>query len=89
MHGFRGIYIPDSAKYEEFIQSCDSHNDNSKYEWQRTEIGDRHITMGSSISLNWDNTEGECTLAYVLIPKTYLSEDWYSVGCLNKGWNEK
>ncbi|MBD5445108.1 MAG: hypothetical protein HDR29_06095 [Lachnospiraceae bacterium] len=121
MHGFKGIYISDSAKYEEFIQSCDSHNlvengsirstleengapdfskyslcvkldshnDNSKYEWQRTEIGDRYITMGSSISLNWDNTVGECTLAYVLIPKTYLSEDCYSVGCLNKGWNEK
>ena len=39
--------------------------------------------MGSSISLNWDNTEGECTLAYVLIPKTYLSDDEYTVSCQN------
>lgn len=116
MHGFKGIYIPDPEKYEEFIQSCDSHNlvengsirntleengvpdfskyslcvkldrhnDNTKYEWQRTEIGDGYITMGSSISQNCGNTVGECTLAYVLIPKTYLSRDMYAVGCLNK-----
>ena len=117
MHGFRGIYIPDSAKYEEFIKSCDSHrlvengsirdsleekvvpdfskyslcvkldshNDDTRYEWQRTEIADWYIVMGSSISLNWDNTEGECTLAYVLIPKTYLPRETYTVKCLNEG----
>ena len=120
MHGFAGLYIPDTAKYEEFIESCDrhnlvedgsirsileenvvldfnkyslcikldSHNDDTKYEWQRTEIGDSYIVMGSSISLNWNNTTGECTLAYVLIPKTYLSKETYNVKCLNKGWNE-
>lgn len=115
MHGFKGIYIPDKKKYEDFVKLCDdnalsengsisdileengtidfekytlcvkldSHNDNTKYSWNRTEIGDRYIVMGSSISLNWDNTEGECTLAYVLIPKTYLSDDEYTVSCQN------
>lgn len=121
MHGFMGLYIPDSTKYEEFIKSCDSHNlvkngsirstleekivpdfskyslcvkldshsGNTKYEWQRTEVGDKYIVMGSSIPLNWDNTEGECTLAYVLIPKTYLSKDSYFVKCLNKSRDEQ
>ncbi|MCM1112774.1 MAG: hypothetical protein NC399_05925 [Muribaculum sp.] len=121
MHGFMGLYIPDSTKYEEFIKSCDSHNlvengsirsaleekvvpdfskyslcvkldshsGNTKYEWQRTDVGDEYIVMGSSISLKQDNTEGECTLAYVLIPKTYLSRDSYFVKCLNKSSDEQ
>ena len=121
MHGFMGLYIPDSTKYEEFIKSCDSHNlvengsirsaleekgvpdfskyslcvkldghsVNTKYEWQRTDIGDSDIVMGCSIPLNWDNTEGECSLAYVLIPKTYLSRDSYFVRCLNKSKDEQ
>lgn len=62
----------------------DSHNDDTRYEWQRTEIGDGYIVLGSSISLNWDNTEGEGTLAYAQIPKTYLSEETYTVTCCNK-----
>lgn len=65
----------------------DSHNDDTRYEWQRTEIGDGYIVMGSSISLNWDNTEGEGTLAYALIPKTYLSKETYTVSCCNKRRN--
>lgn len=89
MHGFMGLYIPDSTKYEEFIKSCDGHSINTKYEWQRTDIGDRDIVMGCSIPLNWDNTEGECSLAYVLIPKTYLSRDSYFVRCLNKSKDEQ
>lgn len=75
--------VPDFNKYSLCIK-LDSHNDNTKYEWQRTEVGDGYIVMGSSISLNWDNTPGECTLAYILIPKTYLSKDTYFVSCLNK-----
>ena len=115
MNVFTGLYIPDAAQYEEFIESCDrnnlvedgsirsileengapdfkkyslcikldSHNDNSKYEWQRTEVGENCIIMGSKISLDRDDTPGECTLAYVLIPKTYLSNDTYYVSCFD------
>ena len=121
MSAFTGLYIPDAAQYEEFIESCDrnnlvedgsirsileengapdfkkyslcikldSHNDSSKYVWQRTEVGENCIVMGSMISLNWDDTPGECTLAYVLIPKTYLSNDTYFVSCLDIRWDLK
>lgn len=72
----------DFGKYALCIK-LDSHNDDTKYTWQRTEIGDSYITLGCSISLNRQNTEGECTLAYALIPKIYLSDKNYTVNCLN------
>ncbi len=70
--------VPDFSKYSLCVK-LDRHSGNTKYEWQRTEVGDGDIVMGSSLPLNRDNTEDECTLAYVLIPKTYLSRDSYFV----------
>jgi len=57
----------------------DCYSDNSKYLWHRTRIDYGVIQMGSEISYNYNSRASECSLAYILIPKTYLSEDNYRV----------